>query len=149
MDEGADELIPPGMPRLVDMAPPAVLQHKLENLEQSTLCGGRFVVKFTSGEWRGQEVSAYCAEPLCITERVCTGPRFVPHPNQVPRDPSPDGAKRWMRLSIAVVRECAKKATGKDDKRTDDEIVRHLGMTWRRALQEWGQTARKGRWAAR
>ena len=133
--------IPPKI--LLDYSPPPDLKRSLANTEQTTACGMPFTVVWTGGPKKGLPVSAYCAEPLCIRPGLepgpCTGPRFVPHPQQYTstdthnphRRPRVPDAQECIEAAI----QCGEKATRITrvrDTRTRNEIGRHIGMTWRR-----------------
>jgi hypothetical protein len=143
--------VPPEILR--DNAPPEPLKRALANTEQTTPCGMPYTVVWTGGPKKGLPITAYCAEPLCIRPGAepgqCTGPRFVPHPQQYtkvdPNDP-------WRVLRVPDAQECVEAAiqcgekatriTRVRDTRTRKEIAHHIGTTWRlmrRAIEGGGQ----------
>jgi len=145
--------IPPEILR--DTSTPEPLKRALANTEQNTPCGMPFTVVWTGGPKKGLPITTYCAEPLCIRPGrepgQCTGPRFVPHPQQFtsvdPQDPLrrrrvPD-AQECVEASIQAGLK-ATKITKVRDTRTRKEIGRHIGMTWSRMRQavtgggKWG-----------
>lgn len=99
------------------LQPPSGL---LDDLNQKPLCGGRFTALWTKGPMRGKISSAYCAEPFCIDTGYCTGAKFVAHTIQH----NADGSVRPLSPLevVPIARECARRATGKDDPRSDKEI---------------------------
>jgi hypothetical protein len=125
-----------------DLGPDAATRAVLDDLEKVALCGGRFAIDWTAGPWKGQRLTVYCQQPGCITTGSCTGPKFVPgYPQfdartEAPRIPAPAEM-------VAGAREAAKKATGKDDPRTDKEIARHIGAVLQRAIE----AVRSGGWS--
>lgn len=98
-------------------------------------CGeGRFAWEWGEGPAKSEPISVYCAEPLCLQTGSCTGPRFVPHMNQVNRD----GAPRRITPAEAVLAartggELARRETGRPDERSDSEISHHVGTVWDKA----------------
>ena len=143
MSEPPEKVIDVPQEILRDYSTPAPLKRALANTEQSTPCGMPFTVIWTGGPKKGLPISAYCAEPLCI--RVgqepgqCTGPRFVPHPQQYT---SSDPTDPFRRRRVPDAQECVEAAiqcgnkatriTHVRDTRTRKEIGRHIGMTWQR-----------------
>ena len=132
--------IPPEFLR--DQAPPASLKRALASTEMTTPCSMPFTVVWTGGPKKGLPITAYCAEPLCIRPGQepgqCTGPRFVPHPQQYTsletsnpfRRPRVPDAQECVEAAI----QCGEKATRITrvrDTRTRKEIAHHIGMTWR------------------
>lgn len=115
--------------------PPDDLQHAI--LEGVRPCGeGRFAWEWgaNAGAMAGETVSVYCAEPLCLQTGSCTGPRFVPHLNQLGRD----GKPRQITPGEAVAAsrtgaELARKETGRPDTRTDREVADHIALVYTRA----------------
>ena len=120
--------------------PPRALVQALEGSISGALCEQKMQIVWPSGPWRGMPITGYCAEPLCITEGVCTGPRFVPHIDQWTtteprlrsrRSPEP-------REVLAAVRLFAKKAaaqTHREDERTDREVLGHVKAVWIKTIQ--------------
>jgi hypothetical protein len=133
--------IPPEILR--DYSTPPELKRALANTEQTTPCGMPYTVVWTGGPKKGLPITAYCAEPLCIRPGrepgQCTGPRFVPHPQQYtnsdPNDPLRRRRVPDAQECIEAAIQCGAKATKitrvRDD-RTRKEIGRHIGMTWSR-----------------
>jgi hypothetical protein len=132
-------VVPPEI--VVDVAPPADLQAKLQEIEKWALCGGRAELIWPdqgTAPWRGKRLTTFCAEPLCIETGSCTGPRFVPHLDQFTRDPEdPRTLRRKISAeeAIAGARESSRKLLGKEDPRTTREIARHIGKTWDRMVK--------------
>lgn len=129
------------------VGPPRALIKVLESAE-GQLCGGRFELAWQSGPWKGMPVSSYCAEPLCVTESVCTGTRFVPHIDQWTSNQTYNRQRRDMtpREVVAAVRQFAKQAasqTGRDEDRTDKEILSHVKMVWMKTIENLRD---KGKW---
>ena len=120
------------------VTPPKALIKALDGREGAA-CDQAFVVVWPKGEWKGMPLSGYCAEPLCITTGQCTGTRFVPHLDQWTttdvdlrrrRRPEP-------REIVAGVRAMARRAaqqTGRDEDRTDKEILAHVKMVWLKTI---------------
>jgi hypothetical protein len=98
-------------------------------------CGeGRFAWEWNKGPARGQPISVYCAEPLCLQTGECTGPRFVPHMTQEnsrgkPRKITAGEAVLAARVGAQMARE----QTGRPDTRTDQAVANHIAETWRKA----------------
>lgn len=122
--------IPDGFER--DLAPPRSLQ---QALDRTRPCGeGRFAWEWSKGEGRGQPISVYCAEPLCIQTGSCTGPRFVPHLVQF----DANGAPRKVKAAEAVLAarmgaNMAAEQTGRSDERDDRVVAQHIAKVWKRA----------------
>ena len=121
----SDTTVPAELLQIAD--PPSNL---VEDLESKPLCGGRFNCLWVSGPMKGSQTSAYCAEPFCIETGYCTGPKFVAHTIQHRADGSPRALD--PREIVPVARECAKRATGKDDPRTDRQIFGLAFTTYQR-----------------
>jgi hypothetical protein len=89
-----------------------------------------------------------CTDPLCIDEGVCTGTRFVPHVDQWTSNEPHLRTRRKMTPAevVAASRTFAHKAaaqTGRDEDRTDKEILAHVKMVWMRTIQH---IRSKGKW---
>ena len=131
-----------------NVIPPRDLIRKLEGSMPGALCDQKMQVVWPSGPNKGMPLTAYCAEPLCITEGVCTGTRFVPHTIQwtstdvnIRRSRVPDRTE-----TIQGVRLFAKRAamqTGRDEDRTDNEIIEFVKLVWRKTAE---QVRSKGQW---
>lgn len=121
------------------VTPPRALINVLHS-DNAGICGQRFQLRWESGPWKGLPVTGYCAEPLCINEGECTGTRFVPHVDQwTTSDPS-NRRRREMAPQeiVAAVRMFAGKAaaqTGRNEERTDREILDFVKLVWLRTLQ--------------
>lgn len=120
------------------VTPPRALIRVLEG-ETVGLCGGRFQLTWESGEWKGLPVTGYCAEPLCTETGACTGTRFVPHVDQWNSTDPAVRSRRKMdkREMLASVRQFAHRAsaqTGRDEDRTDREILDFVKTVWLRTL---------------
>lgn len=121
--------------------------------ETQTPCGMPFTVVWTGGPKKGLPVTAYCAEPLCLRPGMepgpCTGPRFVPHPQQY-TVADPNNPIRRQRVpdpqelveAAIVCGQKATKITKVADTRTRKEIARHIGITWQLMRKAMGG----GRW---
>lgn len=127
------------LPGLRSTTPPESIQKAL--LDGKRPCGeGRFAWQWAKGPTKGEPIVVYCAEPRCLTEGACTGPRFVPSIGQFDNKGNP----RKVSLSEGVLAsrlgaEQAREQTGRGDDRSDDEIAKHVAITWQR-----GQAAAKG-----
>lgn len=111
---------------LVEYGPDRATKLALENMEKVTVCGGHFAVEWTTGPWKGLWATAFCWRPGCIETGRCTGARFIPHLEQwtLSRD-DPNTKRRKMSAEegVALIRVCARKATGRDDPRSDRQIL--------------------------
>lgn len=121
------------------VTPPKALITALAGREGAA-CDQAFVVVWPKGEWKGMPVTGYCAEPLCITTGQCTGTRFVPHIDQwTTTDPELRSRRKLTRNEIvAAVRAMARRAaqqTGRDEERTDKEILAHVKMVWIKTIE--------------
>lgn len=130
------------------VTPPRSLIRLLASRE-GAMCGQAFELVWETGPWQGWPVTGYCAEPLCITEKVCTGTRFVPHVDQwTTSDPSFRQRRKMTGKEIlAAVRMFGHKAyaeTGRDEDRTDKEILAHVKLVWRKTLEHIKDTG--GTW---
>ena len=126
-----------------DQAPPPEVKRALSRTETETPCGMPFTIIWRTGPKAGLPVSAWCAEPLCLRPGLppgpCTGPRFVPHPQQYT---TPDPADPARRQRVPDARECVEAAvvagekatsiTGVKDTRSRQEIAHHIALTWQR-----------------
>lgn len=142
--------VPEDILRIVDL-PPERIRNAIAQAPQATPCGMPVGLVWRSGPSQGMPVTLWCAEPLCIDEGGCTGPRFVPHMAQFTHA-DPDHPERRMRKLtppevIAAVRRAAELVFNKThvkDNRSDREIARHVGMVWQRAKKavqadgQWG-----------
>lgn len=122
-------------------AAPAEVRHALADAPRP--CGpGNFVIQWERGRNAGLPLRLYCAEPLCLNEDPprCTGPRFVPSfPQYDSLDPSdrrqrqPDEVELIQGVKAAA--ELARRETGVPDRRSDEEIVEHVGTVLERHLR--------------
>jgi len=123
-----DQPIPSDVLQTVE--PPKEL---LDSLESKPLCGGRVSASWASGPMRGQRTTAYCAEPPCINTGYCTGAKFVAHTIQ--HDSNGEPRKLSPLEIVPVARYGAEYATGKDDPRSDREIMHHALKTYQRMAE--------------
>jgi len=145
--------IPPEFLR--EKGPPPALKKALSSTEMTTPCSMPYTVVWTGGPKRGLPITAYCAEPLCIRPGAspgpCTGPRFVPHPQQytVADIHSPLRRRRVpdAQECVEAAIQCGEKATkitAMKDTRSRREIAHHIALTWRLMRQafigedKWG-----------
>lgn len=128
--------------------PPKDLIKKLDGSYPGALCDQKMQVVWPSGPWKGRPLTGYCDEPLCITEGVCTGTRFVPHIDQwtttevtlrTRRTPTPAEIVKGVR---AFARRAAMQ-TGRDEDRDDAEILRHVRQNWDKTIR---QIRGRGEW---
>ena len=130
-------------PEWVDVVkPPAPLVRDLR--EGKPVCGGRVEFEWPAGEFRGKALTLYCAEPKCMTEGECTGPRFVPHIDQYTHlDPDAPGRKT-RKLTVKEIVLGIERATLLASERgarpslaikDRDQIAKYAGMVWRRTLK--------------
>ena len=121
------------------VTPPRALIKILESRE-GALCGQAFQLDWETGPWKGLPVTGYCSEPLCISEHVCTGTRFVPHVDQWTTTDAFLRRRRTMTPQeiVAAVRMFARKAsaqTGRNEEREDKQILDHVKLVWTKTLQ--------------
>ena len=129
------------------VTPPRALIQVLDSREGAA-CDQAFSVVWPSGPWKGMPITGYCCEPLCINTGECTGTRFVPHLDQW-TSTAPE--KRTRRIPdppeiVAAARAMAKRAskqTGRDEDRTDAEILELTQRVWRKTIE---QIRGKGEW---
>lgn len=123
------------------ITPPKELIRALDGSVEGSLCDQKMQVVWPSGPWKGMPLTGYCAEPLCITEGVCTGTRFVPHVDQWTttdvnlrsrRTPEP----REMIMAVRLFAKRAAAQTGRDEDRTDSEILSHIKLVWRKTIEQ-------------
>jgi hypothetical protein len=124
----------------VVVIPPRDLVKQLDGSVQGALCDQKMEIVWPSGPWMGMPITGYCDEPLCITEGVCTGTRFVPHIDQwttkdtrLRRRRTPDPKE-----IVLAVRSFANRAalqTGRNEDREDKEILRHVRQNWEKTIQ--------------
>lgn len=131
-----------------NITPPLELIKKLEGSMEGALCDQRMQLQWPKGPWKGLPVTGYCAEPLCITEGFCTGPRFVPHLDQYTSTVPEMRRKRVMEPQevVAASRSFAKRAalqTHRDDERSDKQILDHVKLVWTKMIE---QIRGKGDW---
>lgn len=124
----------------ITVIPPKDLIKQLDGSVPGALCDQKMEIVWPTGPWKGMPITGYCDEPLCITEGVCTGTRFVPHIDQWTvkdvslrrrRTPTPTEV-------VLAVRSFAKRAsmqTGRDEDRDDAEILRHVRQSWEKTIQ--------------
>jgi hypothetical protein len=123
----------------VALTPPKSLVQALGDRE-GYACAQAFELVWPSGPWKGLPITGYCAEPRCINEGSCTGTRFVPHIDQWTTT-NPDLRSRRVpgpKEIVAAVRLMAKKAaaqTGRDEERSDSEILAHVKLVWTKTLE--------------
>lgn len=129
--------------------PPRDLIKHLDGSLPGTLCDQKMQMVWPSGHWKGLPITGYCDEPLCITEGVCTGTRFVPHIDQW-TSTVPDLRKRRTPTPAEIIkamRAFAKKAaqqTGRDEDRSDKEILAHVKQNWNKTLKHL--RSNEGKW---
>jgi hypothetical protein len=130
--------IPPDLARSLD--PPKDLEHKLANSNEFAPCHQQVTtLTWKKGPHKGQPLQLFCAEPLCLETGRCTGPRFVPSPQQWTSDDPNSLLRRPRKLDVeeivtgveAAGRAAAQK-TGVRDSRSQQQIARHVGETWRK-----------------
>lgn len=133
------------------VTPPRALIKAIEGRE-GYACPQAFQIVWESGTWKGLPVSGYCAEPLCRETGSCTGTRFVPHVDQWTPPNSLTGQRERRVMSkrevVRAVRSFAKEAakqTGRDEERTDSEILSHVKTTWRKTLAHIRDTSNEWR----
>lgn len=133
----------PDLPEGIGLSvrPPRAALTVLQDRDQKTLCGGAFAITWKQGPWRGNPVTVYCAEPLCIDTGKCEGTRFVPHMDQFTTldVDSPFRRRRKITVEEAVAAskkgaEQARKQTGRGEERSDSQIARHIGYVWKKML---------------
>jgi hypothetical protein len=134
-----DRDVPPELLRNID--PPRTLVRDLDM--GKPVCGGRVEFVWPEGRWKGKAFTAYCAEPKCMTEGECTGPRFVPHLDQFTHLDPDDPRRKPRKMTMAEVVQGVERATqlkAPDGARpslalgTRDEIAKYVGMVWKRTL---------------
>lgn len=130
-----------------NVTPPRALLKVLDG-PSAGICGQRFALTWESGQWKGLPVTGYCCEPLCVNTGECTGTRFVPHIDQWDNGDSYNRKRRTLtpQETLAAVRMFAHKAaaqTGRDEERTDKEILAHVKLVWQRTIS---QIKEQGKW---
>jgi hypothetical protein len=137
IDSPADVLTPIPEGFVVRQEPSRETKAMLDEIGSRTLCGSPFEFVWKQGPYKGDAVRMYCAEPFCIETGACTGARFVPSDPQFTSHDTEDPLRRRREMSaeevIAAARWSAKKATGKDDPRSDRDIARFAGGVLQRA----------------
>lgn len=123
-----------------NVLPPRDLVKQLDGTVTAALCDQKMQIVWPDGPWKGMPLTGYCDEPLCITEGVCTGTRFVPHIDQwTSTDPTfrkrrhPD--KKEIVLGMRAFAKRASFQTGRDEDREDREILRHVRQNWEKTIQ--------------
>lgn len=123
-----------------NVTPPLALIKQLEGSVEGALCEQRMQLVWPTGPRKGLPVTGYCAEPLCINEGACTGTRFVPHAEQYTSTIPEMRQKRTLAPDevVGAVRTFAKRAaltTGRDEDRTDKEILAHVKTVWMKTIR--------------
>jgi hypothetical protein len=134
-------VVPEGL--FVNREPIPPVKAELDKIPSKTLCGSPMTFVWKVGPWRGQALRMYCAEPFCVESGSCSGAMFVPSDPQFTRPDPDDPVRRRRAVSaeevIAGARWCARKATAKDDPRSDQQIARYAGKVLAKSRR-----ARKG-----
>jgi len=123
----------------VALSPPKELVKALGD-RTGYACDQAFELVWPSGPWKGMPITGYCAEPLCLTEGSCTGTRFVPHIDQWTTTNREVRSRRVPEPKeiVAAVRSMAKRAaaqTGRDEERSDREILAHVRLVWTKTIE--------------
>ncbi|MGV0985070.1 MAG: hypothetical protein ACOYB2_10975 [Limnohabitans sp.] len=136
IESPADVLTPLPEGFKVRMEPDKATKAELTDLASRTLCGSPMKFTWNKGPWKDLALRMYCAEPFCVETGYCTGPMFVPSDPQYRYADDDHPFQRRRELSaeeiIAGARWAARKATGKDDPRSDRDIARFAGKVLQR-----------------